>query len=161
MAIVPNLGKPNVARMRRGLFPSIRDIPSWIAWLFAVAAIAGGIMAPIPSAHMHHQSLELGCHCWLVQQCLGHTKVAAQGAGVGTALASAHGLEIAPGHALTLYRVSMTILAGLYAFALGATLGSFANVVVYRLPRGRNVVYPGSACPSADTRFAVSTTSPY
>lgn len=30
----------------------------------------------------------------------------------------------------------------------GALWGSFLNVVVYRLPRGRSVVRPGSACPS-------------
>src|SRR3954452_19144770 len=37
----------------------------------------------------------------------------------------------------------------LYAwlFCLGATVGSFLNVVVYRLPRGKNLAYPGSYCP--------------
>ncbi len=33
------------------------------------------------------------------------------------------------------------------AVALGATFGSFLNVVVHRLPRGESVVYPGSRCP--------------
>jgi leader peptidase (prepilin peptidase)/N-methyltransferase len=35
----------------------------------------------------------------------------------------------------------------LWLFCLGATVGSFLNVVVYRLPRGKNLAYPGSYCP--------------
>lgn len=35
-----------------------------------------------------------------------------------------------------------------YAGILGAFLGSFANVVVHRLPRGRSVAWPGSRCPT-------------
>lgn len=34
------------------------------------------------------------------------------------------------------------------AFAWGAVLGSFANVVLYRLPRGESVVVGGSHCPA-------------
>jgi leader peptidase (prepilin peptidase) / N-methyltransferase len=30
---------------------------------------------------------------------------------------------------------------------LGGCVGSFLNVVMYRLPRGENVVWPGSHCP--------------
>jgi leader peptidase (prepilin peptidase)/N-methyltransferase len=40
-----------------------------------------------------------------------------------------------------------TALAG----ALGAVLGSFANVVIYRLPRGDSIVVPGSRCPNCQT----------
>jgi leader peptidase (prepilin peptidase)/N-methyltransferase len=36
----------------------------------------------------------------------------------------------------------------LLAFALGGTLGSFMNVVVYRLPRRMSLSWPGSHCPS-------------
>lgn len=32
-------------------------------------------------------------------------------------------------------------------FAVGALLGSFNNVLIYRLPRGESVVWPGSRCP--------------
>ena len=32
-------------------------------------------------------------------------------------------------------------------FALGACVGSFLNVVIYRLPRGESIVFPGSHCP--------------
>jgi leader peptidase (prepilin peptidase)/N-methyltransferase len=37
-----------------------------------------------------------------------------------------------------------------FAFALGACIGSFLNVVVWRLPRGESLVSPGSHCPGCD-----------
>lgn len=42
-------------------------------------------------------------------------------------------------------------LAGLIyvaAASFGLVIGSFLNVVIYRLPRGESVAYPGSHCPS-------------
>jgi leader peptidase (prepilin peptidase)/N-methyltransferase len=36
----------------------------------------------------------------------------------------------------------------IFAVLLGAVLGSFLNVVIYRLPRGESVISPGSHCPS-------------
>ena len=38
-----------------------------------------------------------------------------------------------------------------FIFALGACIGSFLNVVVYRLPREKSLVSPPSACPSCNT----------
>ncbi len=35
-----------------------------------------------------------------------------------------------------------------FAGVLGLVIGSFLNVVVYRLPRGMSLVRPGSSCPS-------------
>jgi leader peptidase (prepilin peptidase)/N-methyltransferase len=35
-----------------------------------------------------------------------------------------------------------------WLFALGGTIGSFLNVVVYRLPAGKSIVHPGSQCPA-------------
>src|SRR5437773_94699 len=36
-------------------------------------------------------------------------------------------------------------------FILGTILGSFLNVVIYRLPRGLSIVRPGSRCPHCHT----------
>src|SRR5699024_8510930 len=38
----------------------------------------------------------------------------------------------------------------LFAFALGAVVGSFLNVVIYRVPIGLSVVSPGSRCPNCE-----------
>jgi len=35
----------------------------------------------------------------------------------------------------------------LFAFAFGCVVGSFLNVVIYRLPRGGSLLHPGSHCP--------------
>lgn len=36
----------------------------------------------------------------------------------------------------------------IFAFAFGAIMGSFANVLIHRLPLGLSIVSPGSRCPS-------------
>lgn len=38
-----------------------------------------------------------------------------------------------------------------FAAVMGAMIGSFLNVVAYRLPRHESIVSPGSHCPSCDT----------
>lgn len=38
-----------------------------------------------------------------------------------------------------------------FTFAIGLCIGSFLNVVIYRLPAGKSVVKPGSACPNCGT----------
>lgn len=40
------------------------------------------------------------------------------------------------------------VLLCAWLFALGGCVGSFLNVVVYRLPRGMGLAHPGSQCPS-------------
>jgi leader peptidase (prepilin peptidase) / N-methyltransferase len=49
---------------------------------------------------------------------------------------------------LWLMEWSARVLLGAWLFALGASVGSFLNVVVYRLPRGLSLVHPGSQCPA-------------
>ena len=45
-------------------------------------------------------------------------------------------------------RVAIPFVAWL--FCCGACIGSFLNVVIYRLPRGRSLSHPSSCCPSCD-----------
>src|SRR5213593_340043 len=40
-----------------------------------------------------------------------------------------------------------------FFFALGACVGSFLNVVVWRLPRGESLVRPRSRCPRCETQI--------
>lgn len=41
----------------------------------------------------------------------------------------------------------LIILISLFVFAFGASIGSFLNVVIYRLPAGLSLVHPPSRCP--------------
>src|SRR5258705_9373778 len=44
---------------------------------------------------------------------------------------------------------------GAVVFIFGLLIGSFLNVVIYRLPLGQSIVFPGSRCPacSAEIRW--------
>jgi leader peptidase (prepilin peptidase)/N-methyltransferase len=42
-------------------------------------------------------------------------------------------------------------LIAAWLFALGAAVGSFLNVVIYRLPAGKSLVRPGSHCPACQS----------
>jgi len=58
--------------------------------------------------------------------------------------------------ALQDYETIALILKGIwvfFVFAFGACVGSLTNVLVYRMPRGLNVVTPPSRCPACGTRL--------
>jgi len=42
-------------------------------------------------------------------------------------------------------------LIGVWLFVFGASIGSFLNVVIYRVPAGISLVHPGSHCPRCKT----------
>ena len=44
-----------------------------------------------------------------------------------------------------------TILIGLVIFIFGTMIGSFLNVVIYRIPKGESIVFPASKCQSCQT----------
>src|SRR5918997_5841115 len=48
-----------------------------------------------------------------------------------------------------------------FAAALGAVLGSFLNVVIWRLPRAQSLVTPGSRCPSCNRPIAAYDNVPF
>jgi leader peptidase (prepilin peptidase)/N-methyltransferase len=54
-------------------------------------------------------------------------------------------------YALMTYALVPDWLLIAFLFALGACVGSFLNVVIYRLPRDLSIVRPGSACPACKT----------
>jgi leader peptidase (prepilin peptidase) / N-methyltransferase len=53
-----------------------------------------------------------------------------------------------------------TFIGLFFFFAFGSIVGSFLNVVAYRLPRGENIVRPPSACPACGTKLGWSDNFP-
>ena len=51
------------------------------------------------------------------------------------------GLHLDPG---------LAMIIGAFAFALGASIASFLNVVIWRVPRGESIVRPPSHCPKCN-----------
>lgn len=51
--------------------------------------------------------------------------------------------------------VGIEVVTTVAFFFLGAMLGSFLNVVLYRLPRRRNLLWPPSSCPVCGNRLAL------
>src|SRR3989339_12221 len=48
---------------------------------------------------------------------------------------------------------ALTWIWMVFIFALGACVGSFLNVVIYRLPRDKSLVLPPSSCPLCGNRI--------
>ncbi len=47
----------------------------------------------------------------------------------------------------------LKFIFGFFSFGLGATIASFLNVVIYRVPRGESIVSPPSHCPKCDAKI--------
>jgi leader peptidase (prepilin peptidase)/N-methyltransferase len=45
------------------------------------------------------------------------------------------------------------VLGAVLSFVMGAVVGSFLNVCIWRLPRDESIIYPDSHCPQCDTRL--------
>ena len=47
----------------------------------------------------------------------------------------------------------MDNLTLIFVFLIGISIGSFLNVVIYRLPRGKSIISPPSSCPNCGTKI--------
>src|SRR5690625_7503580 len=55
---------------------------------------------------------------------------------------------------MVLENLSLSLTFAVLAAHVGSLIGSFANVVIYRLPRGESVAWPGSHCPNCKRRLS-------
>ncbi len=55
---------------------------------------------------------------------------------------------------MPIYKLYLHVPTALFVFAFGAIVGSFINVVIYRLPAGMSVISPPSRCPFCGVRLA-------
>lgn len=53
-----------------------------------------------------------------------------------------------------------TLIMSLWIFVLGSCIGSFLNVVIYRMPAGRALSHPGSHCPVCETELTAGDNIP-
>ena len=44
-------------------------------------------------------------------------------------------------------------IIGIYLFVIGCCIGSFINVLIYRLPLNQSIVYPNSSCPKCKVKI--------
>src|SRR5690349_15603748 len=58
-----------------------------------------------------------------------------------------------PDHQLPTSNFQLFLLIPAFLFALGACIGSFLNVVVWRLPRDESLVTPPSHCPQCNNQL--------
>lgn len=65
-----------------------------------------------------------------------------------------------PGLAQRLHSAALLAIMGAWFFALGAAMGSFLNVVAWRMPRGVSLVKRGSHCPYCDSPIPASDNVP-
>ena len=49
--------------------------------------------------------------------------------------------------------MSLLVVLSVFTFLFGACIGSFLNVVIYRLPRGKSLATPPSSCPFCSYRI--------
>ena len=59
-------------------------------------------------------------------------------------------IELSPTEADRIRMSTIDVILVVWFFLVGACVGSFLNVVVYRLPRGKSLIRPASRCPQCN-----------